>query len=198
MQPVTGNVEREIIEPVDLCDDRGRLSPAARGWSRHPMLRANLQGRRSRKKRWDYWCIDTPELVVSCVYADVDYAGLASVWVLDRATGKPLFPVEERPMPASDAPGEVTSPTQPIPAIDFAVLNAGKLKISGAELELAAAPIEGLSLNAEVGYLKAEYEEFNEQRAATLPATRDLKVGLFGASTGAAAALIAAAGRPAA
>ena len=31
---------------------------------------------------------------------------------------------------------------------------------------------------------------------ATLPATRDLKVGLFGASTGAAAALIAAAGRP--
>ena len=65
----------------------------------------------------------------------------------------------------------VTSPTQPIPAIDFAVLNAGKLKISGAELELAAAPIEGLSLNAEVGYLKAEYEEFNEQRAATLPAT---------------------------
>jgi quinoprotein glucose dehydrogenase len=36
--------------------------------------------------------------------------------VLDRETGKPLFPVEERPMPASDVPGEETWPTQPVPA----------------------------------------------------------------------------------
>ena len=37
------------------------------------------------------------------------------LFVLDRATGKPLLPVEEKPVPASDAPGEFTSPTQPIP-----------------------------------------------------------------------------------
>jgi len=37
------------------------------------------------------------------------------VFVLDRDTGKPLFPVEERKFPASDVPGEVTSPTQPVP-----------------------------------------------------------------------------------
>ncbi|MFD3266223.1 TonB-dependent receptor [Phenylobacterium ferrooxidans] len=65
----------------------------------------------------------------------------------------------------------VTSPTQPIPAIDFTVLNAGQLKIYGAELELAANPIAGLSLNAELGYLNAEYGEFSEQRAAVAPAT---------------------------
>jgi len=65
----------------------------------------------------------------------------------------------------------VVSPTQPIPAIDFAVLNAGQLEIYGAELELAANPIQGLSLNAEVGYLHAEYGEFLEQRAAVAPAT---------------------------
>ncbi|MDO9247692.1 MAG: TonB-dependent receptor [Phenylobacterium sp.] len=65
----------------------------------------------------------------------------------------------------------VTSPTQPIPAIDFTVLNAGQLKIYGAELELAANPIAGLSLNAELGYLHAEYGEFSEQRAAVAPAT---------------------------
>jgi len=35
------------------------------------------------------------------------------VFVLDRETGKPLFPVEERPAPASDVPGEKTWPTQP-------------------------------------------------------------------------------------
>ena len=37
------------------------------------------------------------------------------VFVLDRDTGKPVFPVEERPVPASDVPGEETSPTQPVP-----------------------------------------------------------------------------------
>jgi quinoprotein glucose dehydrogenase len=37
------------------------------------------------------------------------------VFVLDRETGEPLFPVEERRFPASDVPGERTSPTQPVP-----------------------------------------------------------------------------------
>jgi len=41
------------------------------------------------------------------------------VFVLDRETGKPLFPVEERPVPASDLRGEVTWPTQPIPLSRF-------------------------------------------------------------------------------
>ena len=39
----------------------------------------------------------------------------AYVQVFDRDTGKPIFPVEERPFPKSDVPGEVTAPTQPIP-----------------------------------------------------------------------------------
>lgn len=37
------------------------------------------------------------------------------IFVLDRETGKPIFPVEERPVPASDFPGERASPTQPQP-----------------------------------------------------------------------------------
>jgi quinoprotein glucose dehydrogenase len=37
------------------------------------------------------------------------------VFVLDRVTGKPLFPVEERPVPQSKVPGEETWPTQPFP-----------------------------------------------------------------------------------
>jgi quinoprotein glucose dehydrogenase len=35
------------------------------------------------------------------------------LYVLDRQTGKPLFPVEERGVPASAVPGETASPTQP-------------------------------------------------------------------------------------
>jgi quinoprotein glucose dehydrogenase len=36
-------------------------------------------------------------------------------YVFDRATGKPVWPVEERPVPQSVVPGEKTSPTQPFP-----------------------------------------------------------------------------------
>ncbi len=37
------------------------------------------------------------------------------IFVLDRDTGKPVFAVEERPVPQGGAPGEALSPTQPIP-----------------------------------------------------------------------------------
>jgi quinoprotein glucose dehydrogenase len=37
------------------------------------------------------------------------------LYVLQRDTGAPVFPVEERPVPQSDVPGEVASPTQPFP-----------------------------------------------------------------------------------
>jgi quinoprotein glucose dehydrogenase len=37
------------------------------------------------------------------------------LWVFDRVTGEPIWPVEERPVPQTDVPGERTSPTQPFP-----------------------------------------------------------------------------------
>jgi quinoprotein glucose dehydrogenase len=37
------------------------------------------------------------------------------IFVLDRLTGKPIFPIEERPVPASTIPGEAAWPTQPFP-----------------------------------------------------------------------------------
>jgi quinoprotein glucose dehydrogenase len=37
------------------------------------------------------------------------------VFLFDRQTGEPLFPIENRPVPASDVPGELASPTQPFP-----------------------------------------------------------------------------------
>jgi quinoprotein glucose dehydrogenase len=37
------------------------------------------------------------------------------VYVLDRVTGKPVWPIEERPVPQSDVPGEESSATQPFP-----------------------------------------------------------------------------------
>ena len=37
------------------------------------------------------------------------------LYVFDRVTGEPVWPIEERPVPQSDVPGEKTSPTQPFP-----------------------------------------------------------------------------------
>jgi len=37
------------------------------------------------------------------------------LYVFDRVTGKPIWPIEERPVPQGDTPGEWYSPTQPIP-----------------------------------------------------------------------------------
>jgi glucose dehydrogenase len=38
------------------------------------------------------------------------------LYVLDRVTGQPIWPMEERPVPKSDVPGEESWPTQPFPA----------------------------------------------------------------------------------
>ena len=45
--------------------------------------------------------------------AEITKMGL--LFILDRASGQPVFGVEERPVPASDVPGEQTWPTQPFP-----------------------------------------------------------------------------------
>ena len=38
------------------------------------------------------------------------------VYTFDRVTGKPVWPIEEKPVPPSDVPGEKAAPTQPIPS----------------------------------------------------------------------------------
>ncbi len=80
-------VEREITESLDLCDGRGRLAPDAAGWSRRPRHRTNLQGPWGRRKRWEYWCVTSADLYVSLTYADVDYVGIAGLWICRPADG---------------------------------------------------------------------------------------------------------------
>jgi len=80
--------ERELTDEVDLCTpDGSALNPAALGWSRRPLHRANLDGRFGINKRWDYWGVLAGDLVVSSVYADLDHLGLADVWWADVRTG---------------------------------------------------------------------------------------------------------------
>jgi quinoprotein glucose dehydrogenase len=71
---------------------------------------------------WDYDPDSAPQLVtVKHDGKTVDAVALASkngfLYVFDRVTGKPLWPIEERPVPAGNVPGETYSPTQPFPTV---------------------------------------------------------------------------------
>jgi hypothetical protein len=72
----------EITAPVDLCGTDGRLNPAAVGYSRRALHRANLRGR-GRLKRWEYWGVMSPEAVFAVTVSDLDYAALHAVYVLE-------------------------------------------------------------------------------------------------------------------
>jgi quinoprotein glucose dehydrogenase len=87
---------------------------------------------RTGARRWhfqlvhhDIWDYDTP---TAPVLLDVTVRGkrIAAVaqvtkqgftYVFDRVSGAPVWPIVERPVPASDVPGEVTSRTQPFPTL---------------------------------------------------------------------------------
>jgi quinoprotein glucose dehydrogenase len=69
---------------------------------------------------WDFDSAATPVLIDITrdgqkIPAVVQMTKVGLVFIFDRTTGKPVFGMEERPVPQSEVPGEVTSPTQPFP-----------------------------------------------------------------------------------
>ncbi len=69
---------------------------------------------------WDY-DIPTPPALVDITVDGREIKAVAQVtkqaftYVFDRVTGEPVWPIEERPVPASTVPGEQAAPTQPFP-----------------------------------------------------------------------------------
>lgn len=69
---------------------------------------------------WDYDDSTAPKLLTvkhegKTIDAVAQVSKQGFVWVFDRTNGKPLWPIEERPVPKTDMPGETTWPTQPFP-----------------------------------------------------------------------------------
>jgi len=69
---------------------------------------------------WDYDLAMAPKLLTVVRDGETIAAvALATkhgfLFVFDRVTGEPLYPIEEHSVPQSDVPGEQTSPTQPFP-----------------------------------------------------------------------------------
>jgi len=114
---------------------------------------------RTGKKLWafqlvhhDVWDYDTASEPLLFEFQDrIPAVAIAPktgmLFVLNRLTGEPLFPVEEKTVPKSDVPGEELSPTQPYSsigtvnatAIDFAHLNG-----PGCEKKLRSLRYEGM------------------------------------------------------
>jgi quinoprotein glucose dehydrogenase len=82
------------------------------------------------QRKWHYQVVHHPiwdfDLPAAPLIADIVVGGkpikavaLASkqgfLYVFDRVTGQPVWPIEERPVPQTDVPGEKTAPTQPFP-----------------------------------------------------------------------------------
>ena len=74
---------------------------------------------------WDYDLASAPQLItVNRNGKKIDAVAVATkhgfMFVFDRVTGEPVFPIEEKPFPASEMPGEKSWPTQPISSLpDF-------------------------------------------------------------------------------
>ena len=71
---------------------------------------------------WDYDNNSAPQLItVRHEGKNIDAVAMAGktgfLYVFDRVTGKPLWPIEERAVPKSDMPGEQAWPTQPFPTL---------------------------------------------------------------------------------
>jgi glucose dehydrogenase len=69
---------------------------------------------------WDFDISSAPLLIdatINGVARKIVAQPTKQVWLytFDRVTGQPIWPIEERPVPQSDVPGERTSPTQPFP-----------------------------------------------------------------------------------
>jgi quinoprotein glucose dehydrogenase len=69
---------------------------------------------------WDYDLPCQPALITirrggRTIDAVAQMTKMGMVFLFERATGKPIFPIEERTVPPSDVPGEQLWPTQPFP-----------------------------------------------------------------------------------
>ena len=107
----------------------------------------------------DIWDYDNPTAPILLdvtvdgepVRAVVQLTKQAMAYAFDRVTGEPIWPIEERPVPQSDAPGERTAATQPFPTkplpYDRLGVTADDLIDFTPEIKAAAlASVEGLRL----------------------------------------------------
>src|SRR5579863_5682249 len=158
-------------------DEKRGIAYIPLGTSRYDFYGANRKGNnlfansllaldaRTGKRLWhfqmvhhDLWDYDIPVapklLTVKHNGKNLDVVAQATkfgfLFVFDRVTGEPLWPVEERPVPQSDVPGEWSSPTQPFPTKPpaFARQSFTEKDINPFATEAEQAPIREVLMNS--------------------------------------------------
>lgn len=136
---------------LTVDEDRGWVF-AATGSATYDFYGANRKGQnlfsncvlalnaRTGERIWHYqtvhhdiWDMDNPPSPILVTInqngfnrdAVVQMTKMGFIFVLDRNTGEPIFPVEERPVPASTLPGEEAWPTQPFPLVPPPLVRQG-------------------------------------------------------------------------
>ncbi len=118
--------EREITEPVMLCDGEGNLNPEAIGWSRVPLTTANMKGHWPRKKRWNFWNWICPDFVFSVTVADIDYGSFCGVTFTDFNAKKQKAGIALKPGNAVYMPEEVERTIEwKGGGVDYSMINEG-------------------------------------------------------------------------
>lgn len=130
---------------------------------------------------WD-WDLSSPPVLGDItvngkmIKAVMQTGKMPLLFTFDRATGKPVWPIEERPVPAkSDVPGEQLSPTQPFPTKPAALDRIGVTEADLVDFtpELHQEAIDALK-NHHYGPAytpPSMYEEKGNQGTLTLPGT---------------------------
>ncbi len=75
--------------------------------------------------------------------------------------------------------GTDNDPVTDLPTPKLSVLNAGKLRINGAELELAWTPVERLLIDGQLGFLDADYKDFDDARFTAFGGSRAFQTPAF-------------------
>lgn len=129
--PISVDADRSLLFLSTSCPSPDYFGGARLGDNRYASSVVCLRGTTG-ELRWgfqtvhhDVFDFDVPMQPVlltlerNAKYVDVVAVGAKTghLFVLERTTGKPFYPNEERPVPQTDVPGEETSPTQPFPTL---------------------------------------------------------------------------------
>lgn len=130
---------------------------------------------------WDYDLTSAPQLITirhngKLIDAVAQAGKDGFLYVFDRRTGQPIWPIDEKPVPKSDVPGEQTWPTQPFPTEPPPF---GRQKFTTADLD----PL--LMTDAERATWKARLAKADNKGLFTPPSIHNETVEMPGAFGGA-------------
>ena len=170
-----------------VVTDVAPIATSAIGFSRVPLVRANLHGHWPRKKRWNFWNWISPRFVLQVTLADIDYAAFCQVTIVDFERKRTLARTEIA------RPGSIVLPEHVARTVSFqgrSIRYANVYGADGMQVDLSGTarsgepivaaffvhvPTAQESLNVVVPWSAARFQANSKHN--TLPCTGEVRVG---------------------